>query len=304
MNDPQLKRALWSNTWLWLSLVALFVLLELWITYAVNNAAWLLIVPAWLALAYIMHAHLLALHECSHAGLLPFRTLNYLTGVLVGWGALMSFTLYRSTHYTHHGWLSQERDEELWPFVIRDIPRWKRRLAAIGELSVGLLYTPALFLRCYLRRGSPIRNRRTRIHIAFELTCLILFWTAILWATAEFALWVHLLSCYIVPAWLAGNIQSARKYVEHMGLFGTTAETLTRSIVSDTWFGRLVSFTLFDEPYHAAHHFHGEIPQRQVARTARVFEGACVYRTYSAALADVARQLADPKVGPQWLRIP
>lgn len=304
MNDRQLKQALWSNTRLWLSLVALFVLLELWITYAVNNRSWLLIVPAWLALAYVMHAHLLAFHECSHAGLLPFRTLNYLAGVLVGWGSLMSFKLYRTTHHTHHGYLGQERDEELWPFVIRDMPRWKRRVAAIGELTVGLLYTPALFLRCYFRRGSPIRNRRTRIHIAFELTGMILFWTAILWATANFDLWIYLLSCYVVPAWLAGNIQSARKYVEHMGLFGTTVETLTRSIVSGTWFGRLVSFTLFYEQYHAAHHLHGEIPQREVAGTAGVLEDRCVYRTYAAALADVARQLADPKIGPQWLRSP
>ena len=63
----------------------------------------------------------------------------------------MSFSLYRAAHQLHHAYLATERDEELWPFVIPGMPRWVRILAAFLELGLGLLFTPFLFVRTFLR---------------------------------------------------------------------------------------------------------------------------------------------------------
>ena len=83
----------------------------------------------------------------------------------------MSFSLYRVVHQSHHAHLATERDEELWPFVKPAVSRRARILAAILELTVGLLYTPFLFVRAFLRAGSTIRKRdlRRRIWVEFLL---------------------------------------------------------------------------------------------------------------------------------------
>ena len=53
--------------------------------------------------------------------------------------------------------VGSRRDEEFWPFVEPGVPRWLRVLTAIGELCCGLLVTPLIFARTFLRAGSPIR---------------------------------------------------------------------------------------------------------------------------------------------------
>ena len=86
------------------------------------------------------------------------RLLNEIDGIIIGIFSLMSFSLYRAAHQLHHAYLASERDEELWPFVHPQMPRGARVLAAVLELTMGLLFTPFLFLRTFLRGDSPIRN--------------------------------------------------------------------------------------------------------------------------------------------------
>ena len=50
-----------------------------------------------------------------------------------------------------------------------------------------------------------------------------------------------------------GNLQSWRKYIEHVGLLGNTVNSSTRSIVAQGWPGRLFAFTLLHEPFHGLH---------------------------------------------------
>jgi fatty acid desaturase len=217
----------------------------------------------------------------------------------------MSFSLYRAAHQTHHAYLATERDEELWPFVIPGTPRWKRVLAAVLELTAGLLFTPFIFLRSFLRAGSPIRSEKVRRRIWAELALIGFLWIFILVAVARFEVWKYFLWMYLVPAYLAADLQSLRKYIEHVGLTGGTVKSSTRSIVSKGWAGRLLAFSLLHEPYHGVHHQraglpHAELPQHADVLIPTTPDEQSPYPSYRCALLDLLRSLADPRVGAQW----
>ena len=112
---------------------------------------------------------------------------------------------------------------------------------------------------------------------------------------------------YLAPAWLAANLQSWRKYIEHVGMTGSTVNGCTRSIVPQSWLGRLVAFTLLHEPYHGVHHQHAGLPHVVLPEYTPMLEpkhpGERVpFISYRQALSDLLRSLADPRVGPQWRR--
>jgi fatty acid desaturase len=110
---------------------------------------------------------------------------------------------------------------------------------------------------------------------------------------------------YFGPALLAGNLQSWRKYIEHVGLTGSTVKSATRSIVADNLIGRLVSFTLLHEPYHGVHHLragitHAELPQYRADLQPETEDEKAPFPSYRQAFLDLFRCLSDPRVGPQW----
>jgi fatty acid desaturase len=229
-----------------------------------NDMVWLSVLLVPIA-GHLMHGHLVAFHETSHGLLGRNRLLNEISGVFLGVFSFMSFSLYRAAHQTHHVHLATERDEELWPFVGPGTSRRARIAAAILELTAGFLFTPILFLRSFLRKGSPIRNTRVRRRIWAELVLMIVVWTAVVAGVAYWNFWKYFVWIYLVPAIIAGDLQSWRKYVEHVGLTGCTVNGSTRSVVADNWGGRFVSFTLLHEPYHGVHHHqagltHAELP--------------------------------------------
>src|SRR5690606_22710497 len=133
----------------------------------------------------------IAFHEAAHRSLCPSRFWNDAIGYFVGFHALMSLTLYRTVHRYHHAYLATDRDEELWPFNQPDQPRWFRRLAAACELTLGLFYTPLLFLRAFLRRGSLVRNRALRRRIRLELIALAVFWAGLLTLVTLAGVWFY-----------------------------------------------------------------------------------------------------------------
>ena len=83
---------------------------------------------------------------------------------------------------------------------------------------------------------------------------MLFAWALILTAAALLHLWSYFLCLYFIPAFIAGNLQSWRKYIEHVGMTGATVNSATRSIVADDPVGRFVSFTLLHEPFHGVHH--------------------------------------------------
>jgi len=258
-----------------------------------------------LTTSHLMHGLLIGFHEASHGLLRRNRRINEIDGILLGTFSLMSFSLYRAAHQSHHAHLATEQDEELWPFVLPSISRWRRLLAAVLELNVGYLFTPFLFFRTFLRRGSPIRNQKLRRRIWAEMALMAGIWFTLLSVVTWIGIWKYFLWIYLAPAILAGNLQSWRKYIEHVGMTGSTVNSSTRSIIADGPIGRFVSFSLLHEPYHGVHHRysglpHAELPAHVAELQPRSSEEIAPFPSYRHALIHLLSNLPDPRVGAQW----
>ena len=130
-------------------LVLGLVFTEVMLALTVHRGLIWLAVPLVLVASHLMHGALIGLHEAAHGLLRKNRGFNEFDGLVIGTLSLMSFSLYRVVHQTHHAYLATERDYEFWPFSHTNIPRWKRCLAAFSaEFRIVLL--PFLFLRAFL----------------------------------------------------------------------------------------------------------------------------------------------------------
>ena len=286
--------------------VILFLCTEIALAAVLQSGASLwLAVPLILIASHLMHGGAIGFHEATHGLLRRNRRLNEFDGVLLGVFSFMSFSLYRAAHQLHHMHLATERDEELWPFVRTDTPRWARILAACVELTAGLVFLPLLFLRIFLRAGSPIRSRKVRRRIWAELALMVVVWIGVVAAVTYWQVWRYFLWMYLLPAYVAGNLQSWRKYIEHVGLTGSTVNSSTRSIVAEGWSGRLMAFTLLHEPFHGVHHLHVGLPHAELPGLASELQPSTPeerppFPSYRHAMLDMLRSLANPRVGAQW----
>lgn len=269
-----------------------------------HGLTWLAVLLV-LVVSHLMHGQLIGFHEASHSLLRKSRRLNDFDGTLIGIFSFMPFTLYRAAHQTHHMHLASERDEELWPFVLPRMSRGSRILFAFLELTMGIACTPFLFFRAFLRRNSPIRAPKVRRRIWKELALTVVVWIAVIaavtwWDVGRYFLWM-----FLVPAVIAANLQSWRKYIEHVGMTGHTPNSATRSIVCRTWLGKLVAFTLLHEPYHGVHHEysgvpHAELPQYASSLEPKTPDDVPPFPSYRHAFLHLLRSLANPRVGAQW----
>jgi fatty acid desaturase len=272
-------------------------------------AVWLgwiwLAVPLVLVTAHFMHGIMIGFHEASHGLLRKCRRLNEVDGVIIGVFSFLPFSLYRAMHQMHHMHLATERDIELWPHVLPKAPRWVRCGAALLELTLGLFYAPLIFLRTFVGRASIVRSRKVRRRIWAELALTLVVWSAFIATIAFFGVWKYFLWMYLAPAIIAANLQSWRKYIEHVGLTGNTVNSSTRSIVPKSWFGRVFAFTLLHEPYHGVHHQNAGLPHRVLPQFTSVLAPkipgeVAPFMSYRQALPDLIRSLANPRVGSQW----
>jgi fatty acid desaturase len=287
------------------SIVLLLALTQVALGFAVSRGWFWLAVPLVLVVAHFMHGMLIGYHEASHGLLRRSRHLNEFDGVLIGVFSLLPFSLYRFVHQSHHMHLATEKDEEFWPLVSTETPRWARRLAAFLELNFGLFVTPMIFLRAFLRAGSRVRSRKVRRRVWAEMGLSVMIWAAIVSIVAWLDAWKYFLWLYLAPAFLAANLQSWRKYIEHVGMTGETVNGSTRSIVAESWVGRVVAFTLLHEPFHGIHHQHaglphGVLPQYKTLLAPTRPDEKVPFLSYRQALPELLRSLADPRFGPQW----
>src|SRR6476661_6441921 len=278
---------------------------EVALAFTVQRGWFWLAVPLVLVTSHLMHGTLIGLHEAAHGLLRKNRRFNEFDGIVIGTLSLLSFSLYRKVHQTHHNHFTTEKDYEFWPFCQTTAPRWTRRIAAFLELNFGLFFTPFVFLRAFVCNPSPIRNKRVRRRIWRELAFTAAVGIAVLVAVAVFDLWKYFIWMYLFPAFLAANLQSWRKYIEHVGLTGTTVNGSTRSIVANSWSGRLTAFTLLHEPFHGVHHERAALPHSVLPQYASILDPKIPdepkpYPSYRHALLHLIRSLANPRVGSQW----
>jgi fatty acid desaturase len=305
IRPEDISRPLWRGVLTGTAFFCTFLTLEACLYWSLGHAHYWLSAALIFVIAHLMHAHMIAFHEAAHRSLSSSRFLNDFFGRFVGFFGLESLPLYRAAHYFHHTYLSTERDEEFWPFVVPGSSIWLRRAAAASELFFGLFHTPAMFLRTFLRRGSPIRNPRVRFHIWLDLTLSACGWLALLTVIAWTRTWYWFLFLYLIPALIAGFMQSLRKYVEHMGLTSGSVLGSTRSVVTPGILGRLLSFSMFNEPYHGVHHQDARIPHTVYPRFVDLVEPSepedtVPFPNYRLALWDMMKSLGDPRVGAQW----
>ena len=284
---------------------ASLLLIQIAMGFAVYQSRWWLAVLLLIPLSHLMHGAIIGFHEASHGLLRRNRLLNEFDGVLAGVLSLLSFTLYRVAHQTHHSHLATERDVELWPFVKTDSPRWFRRLIAAVELNAGLLFTSFLFWRLFFAKNSIVRSRKVRRRIWAEFFLMVGWWAVMLWAVNHWNGWTYFLWLFLVPGLIAGNLQSWRKYIEHVGLSGHSAKSATRSIVADSWSGRLLSLTLLHEPLHGVHHLKTGLPHSDYEQHTLLLQPEAegdlpVFPNYRSAVKHLLQNLSDPKVGSHW----
>jgi fatty acid desaturase len=309
IRPDEIARPLWRGVLTGTAFFCTFLALEAGLIWSLQGGHIWLSAALIFVIAHLMHAHMIAFHEAAHRSLSANHILNDIFGRFVGFCGLESLSLYRAAHYFHHTHLSTERDEEFWPFVVPGTSIWLRRAAAASELVFGLFHTPAMFLRTFLRKGSPIRNPHVRFNIWVDLSLVACGWLTVLAAVAWTRTWYWFFFLYLVPALIAGSMQSLRKYVEHMGLTGGSVLGSTRSVVSPGVLGRLLSFSLFNEPYHGVHHQDARIPHTVYPRFVDLVmpsepEDTVPFPNYRLALWDMLKLLRDPRVGPQWNQTP
>lgn len=282
-----------------------FYLSQALLAYSVYKGWIWLSIPLVLLVSHLMHGYLIGFHEATHWGYRKNRFLNDLNGVLMGTASYNSFTLYRMLHQSHHVHFATKRDVELWPFNDPEAPLWKRRLVAFIELNFGLVFTPFLFWRAFFVSDTEIRNPKIRRRIWVEMALIVVFWSVMFTLVIHYQLWPYFFWNYFIPAFITGNLQSWRKYIEHMGLSGNTPLSGTRSIICDTWLGKLLSLSLLHEPFHGVHHINGkmhfsEMPEHADWLAPGEAGDTRPFRNYRAAIVDLLRRLPDPRVGSQW----
>src|SRR5438445_5109597 len=177
---PELQEKHDVNCVAFQTLVVSLTLTEIGLWATVWSGWILLSLPLVLVAAHLMHGLLIGFHEASHGLLRKSRRLNEFDGVIIGIFSFLPFSLYRVVHQMHHIHLATEKDTELWPFVLTGAPRWARRLAAFLELTVGLFYSPFIFLRVFIHRHTLVRSRKVRRRVWIELALTVVVWAGVL----------------------------------------------------------------------------------------------------------------------------
>ena len=264
---------------------------------------WQVSVLLWFAIAWMDHASLSRLHESAHRMLFRSFIANELAGIFIGTLALTPLSVYRYVHTQHHAHLGREKDPEFWPYNQPGSPRWLRLTYAWLELTFGWIFTPWLYsIRTIRAWHSLSPGKRKRLVV--EWGVLVGFWAAFLFTVACTQTWEWFLVGHLAPTWIAGSVQTVRKFTEHLGRFGETVYDMTRTVEYAQPVGRAASRSQLHVDHHGTHHRWPRIPYHMLPEATKLtFHEETQGRTYSshlAAICEMLPYLADPKLGPQW----
>ncbi len=256
-----------------------------------------------LAIAWMDHAALTRLHEAAHSTLTRSRVLNECMGIVIGTVSLTPLSVYRYVHHQHHAYLAGPKDPEFWPYSLPGTSRALRLFYAAAELGFGWVVTPGLYsfrTACAWRTIPPVRRRR----LVVEWALLVVVWVGVLVVVDVNGWWGWFLVGHVIPAWIAGTLQTIRKFTEHLGRAGDTILAMTRTVVYRGRVGRGASKTQLHVEHHATHHRWARLPWQTLPEATPIVyehgdEGP-VFPNHFAAVRDMLPHLLDPKVGPQW----
>ncbi|MCA9239786.1 MAG: fatty acid desaturase, partial [Planctomycetales bacterium] len=140
--------------------------------------------------------------------------------------------------------------------------------------------------------------------LVLEWLVLVAGWSALLLLVHRTNRWDWLWVGHLAPAWIAGTVQTLRKFIEHLGRFGDNIYEMTRTVAYTSLLGRLASLSQLHVEHHGTHHRWPRVPIRNLPRATRIIQQedprCSVFPNHWAAFVDMLPHLIDPRVGPQW----
>jgi len=219
---------------------------------------------------------------------------------IIGTFILIPATAYRETHVRHHAYLNRPVDWELWPYSDPRCSRSFRRLFAWFDLLAGYLSSPIIYGRIYWHSRSPLSSRARRA-IGWEYAELIAFWSAALVVIALTDQWSGFLRAWVLPWWIAGILQTGRKFTEHLGMSSYDPLHGTRTVYGGGWLTRVCSYLNSDIFIHGPHHRSPRVTADELHAFATQLRAASAngfYDSYGAAIKDMLPHLLqNPGVG-------
>jgi len=271
--------------------------------WAWSLGLWWVVVPIWVVVGWMDHAALTRMHEAAHGTLVRSKWLNETTGIVIGTLALTPLSVYRFVHHQHHAYVGQVRDPEFWPYSDPSMSRAFRVFHAWIEIVFGWILTPVLYSYRTARSWSEIPGHQRR-RLILEWIILVGFWGGVAIVMQRYGWWPQFVVAHLVPAWIAGTLQTTRKFTEHMGMFGEGILGITRTVAHERLFGRALSRTQLHVDHHGTHHRWARIPYYALPEATEIVyadapEGR-LFANYAEALRDMIPHLRNPRVGPQW----
>ena len=247
-------------------------------------------------------------HEIIHHNLPISARLNWAIGSLIGTVLGIPYSVYREVHMRHHAYLNTPLDWELWPYSDPAASLRFRRVFVWLDLGLGLLAYPLIWGRICFSKRSPVKDQIKRT-MRREYLAVAGFWLTV----AGFCIWLQTTqrflfqpkhAIFVLPLFLAGNVNSLRKMVEHLGTASFDPLLGTRTIVGSNLLTNAFSYFDFDLAVHGPHHRH---PKLEHSRLKNKMSELCLqnpghayplFSTFADAVKDTLRTLfLNPAVG-------
>lgn len=162
-------------------------------------------------------------------------------------------TAYRETHVRHHAYLNRPVDWELWPYSDPSCSRGFRRLFAWFDILAGFATSPLIYGRIYWSRQSPLPPQARR-QITLEYVASVVFWGAVFAGVTYYGQWWNFARAVALPWWIAGVMQTMRKFTEHLGMSSFDPLEGTRTVHGGNFITRICSYLNSDIFVHGPHH--------------------------------------------------
>ena len=247
-------------------------------------------------------------HELAHHNLPLSRRASEFIGRVIGTLIGIPYTVYREVHLRHHAYLNTPLDWELWPYSDPKASLGFRRAFIWIHMLAGSAVTPIIWGRIYFSPYTPVKKSLRR-KMWNEYLVMAAFWGGVgvftwhLHSSRQFEFrteqWL-----YAVPLLLAGNCNSIRTIMEHIGTRSFDPLQGTRTVVGTNIITRVLSYFDFDLAVHGPHHRypklqHGSLKSRmaEIQQTAPD-EKYPVFDNFRLALVDTFRTaIRNPGVG-------
>lgn len=238
-----------------------------------------------------------AFHEASHDTLFKNSTINRLVGQTIGVMIGIPYTVYKETHRRHHAYLNTAGDYELWPYSDPTVHIGLRRVFVWLDLVFGVVTAPWIYGRIYFNQDARLKPD-TRRRIAREYIFVAVFWatmvgSGVLLLNARGYDWSQFRFIWLLPLLLSPVVNTARKFVEHLGLTSEDPVLGTRTVAGGNLLSRSLRYLNFDISVHGPHHRYPkaspeELPERlQDYQKAHPERPVPVFPSYTAAFLDV-----------------